>query len=162
MSRPWTGWVLTAAAIAAGPAPALSSNDLSETLGPGYPVAQADAVPPAGGYTDCLEVVTPREFMVLHNGKVLVLDRPYPSSKANATLRFDSGMAGEADDRLLGAIDRSKRAAAGQAMLPWPSLPAGKLMPEGAVQPTQVRAACGIPRGVTLLTPAVAPSAELP
>jgi len=160
MSRRWTGWVLTAAAIAAGPAPALSSNDFPQTLQ--TIVAQADAVPPAGGHTDCLEIVTPREFMALRNGKVLVLNQPYPSSKANANVRFDSGMAGEADERLLGAIDRSKRATAGQAMLPWPSLPAGKLMPGGAVQPAEVRAACGIPKGLTLLTPAAVPRTALP
>jgi len=150
MSRRWTGWVLTAAAIAAGPAPALSSNESPQTQR--TIVAQADALPAAGGYTDCLEVVTPREFMVPHNGKVLVLDRPYPSSTANANLRFDSGMAGDADEQLRSAIARSTGNGSGEAA-PWLLLPEGKLVPPGAVQPTAVRAACGIPRGLTLLAP---------
>jgi hypothetical protein len=153
MSRRLTGWVLTAAVIAAGPAPALSNNDPNETQGFRPVVAQADAVPPAGGYTDCLEVTNPRDVTGVRGGEIPVLKGPYPSNKANGDVRFERGMAGDADERLLGAIDRSKRAGTGPAMLPWPSLPEGKLMPEGAVQPTQVRAACGIPKGLTLLLP---------
>jgi len=153
MSRRWTGWVLTAAAIAAGPAPALSSNQSPQPL-----LAILAQAAPADGYTPCLEVATPPEPLVLRNGEVLVLDRPYPPSEAKSDLRFEGGMAGDVDDRLGAAIDHSKRAASGQAMLPWPSLPAGKRAPEGTVQPTEARAACGIPKGLTLLAPAAASS----
>jgi len=131
MSRPWTGWVLTAAAIAAGPAPALSSNESPRPLQ--AILAQAAAVPPAGGGTDCLELVTPPEFKVLHNGEVLVLKKPYPTSKADGDIRSD----------------------AARVMLPRLSLPEGTLLPDGAMQPAQVRAACGIPKGLTLLSPAL-------
>jgi hypothetical protein len=106
--------------------------------------------------------MTPREVMVLRGGKVLVLRQPYPTRNANGNLRFESGMAGDADEQLLGAIDRSKHAGSGQAMLPWPSIPTGKLLPEGKVQPEHVKAACGIPRGLTLLGPAVRAGAAEP
>jgi len=164
MSRRLTGWVLTAAVIAAGPAPALSRNDLDQGLGQDFqPTAMhvgampllRDGIRSLAGddrdYTDCLEVMTPREFAVLRGGKVLV--QPYPTSNANSKIRIDSGMAGDADEQLLGAIDRSKHASSGQAMLPWPSVPSGELQPEGKVQAEHVKAACGIPRGLTLLAP---------
>jgi hypothetical protein len=167
MSRRLTGWVLTAAAIAAGPAPALSSNDLNKNLGQEFqptvtPVGSMqllrDGIRYLAGddtdYTDCLEIMTPREYAVLRGGRVLVLHQPYPTSSANGNLRFDSGMSSDADEQLLGAIDRSKQASSGHATLPWPSIPTGKLLPEGKVQPEHVKAACGIPRGLTLLAPA--------
>jgi hypothetical protein len=151
MSRRWTGWVLTAAAIAAGPAPALSSNDPLQTPGQGFAttVAQADAAPPAGGYSDCLELTPPRE--AVKGGEVLVLKMPYPTSKANGDLRLN-GMSGGADAQLRAAIERSKGDGAGEDM-EWLLLPDDKLVPQGVVQPTKVRSACGIPKGLTQLLP---------
>lgn len=157
MSRRLTGWVLTAAMIAALPAPALSSNDPINNLGRDFrptvtPLGSTQLLRDGMGslagddndHTDCLEVMTPREFTVLHGGKLLVVQRPYPKSNANGADRFDRGMAGDADEQLLGIIDPGKHFSSGQAMLP-----------EGKVRPDHVRAACGIPGGLTLLAPVV-------
>jgi hypothetical protein len=154
MSRRLTGWVLTAAAIAAGPAPALSSNDPNQIPGQSFQttVAQADALPSS----DCLEVTTPHE--AVKGGDVVVLKRPYPTSEANGDVGVDSVLSGDTDEQLRSAIDGSKRAGSGEAMQ-WLLLPTGKLMPQGAAQPTHVRAACGIPRGLTLRAPDAAATA---
>ncbi len=164
MSRRLTGWVLIAAVIAA--LPALSSNDPDQDLGRDFQPTVTHLGPMqllrdglrslAGDdrdYTDCLEVMAPREITVLRGGRILVLGRPYPTSNANGNIQIDSGMSGDADEQLLGAIDRSKHPSSGQAILPWPSVPSGEQLPEGRVQPEHVKAACGIPRGLTLLAP---------
>lgn len=148
MSRRWTGWVLTAAAIAAGPAPALSSNESPQTQR--TIVAQAEALPPAGGYADCLEVTTPHVVTAIQGGDVVVLKRPYPTSKANGDLRLDKDMSTDTEAQL-----RSKGTS---DAAPWLLLPEGKVAPQGAVRPTAVHAACGIPKGLTLLAPDDAPS----
>ena len=150
MSRRWTGWVLTAAAIAAGPAPALSSNDPSQASQP--TVAQADVVPPAGGYTDCLEVTPQRVVPTARGGGIVILKMPYPTNKANGDLSLDNGMSTGAAEQLGATIERSKGASAGEDMQ-WLLLPDSKLVLQGAVQPAEVRAACGIPKGLTLLVP---------
>jgi hypothetical protein len=165
MSRRWTGWVLTAAAIAAGPAPALSSNDPSNAYPQDVPRSIMQASPPQpprdgigpvagadGDYTNCLELAASREAMAVHSGRTLVLHQPYPGSKANGDLRFNADTSSGADESLRRAIEHSKDIGTGEAMLP--SLPEGKLMPEGTAQQEPVRAACGIPGGLTLLLPA--------
>jgi hypothetical protein len=160
MLRRWTGWVLTAAAVAAGPAPALSSNDPSNPYGQDGPPSIMAVQPPragiwpiAGGdgdYTNCLELTASSEAMAVHSGRVLVLEQPYPASRANRDLRFNADTSSGADESLRRAIEHGK-GVGGQAMLP--SLSEGKLMPEGSAQPEHVRAACGIPGGMTLLLP---------
>ena len=140
MSRRWTGWVLTAAAIAAGPAPALSSNDPSNPY-----LQQQPRATLAGGeedYSNCLEVATPREAAVGRSGRILVLEQPYPGSKANGDLRFEADTSSGADESLRRAIESSKGPGSGQTI---------------TVRPAQVRAACGIPRGMTLLAPVGGP-----
>jgi len=147
MSRRWTGWVLTAAAIAAGPAPALSSNDPSNPYRRDLPQTampadsrQPSAVAQDGTYTDCLEVAPPRAALAVRGDTIPVLREPYPDSKANGDLRFDTGLPADIDPSLRSTIEQSKRPVAA--------------MPEGSARPARVRAACGIPRGVTLLAPA--------
>ena len=134
MCRRWTGWVLTAAAIAAGPAPALSSSETSN------PYLQQQLRATLAGseedYSNCLELATPREATVRNSGKILVLHQPYPGSKANGDLRFEADTSSGADESLRRAIESSKGPGSGQV-----------------IQPAQVRAACGIPRRLTLLVP---------
>src|SRR5262249_31788872 len=148
MSRRMTGWVLTAAAIAAGPAPALSSNDPSNPYGQDGPPSimpaaaqpsRAGIGPIAGGdgdYTNCLELTASSEAMAVHSGRVLVLEQPYPASRANRDLRFNADTSSGADESLRRAIEHGKGAGAGQVLLP--SLSEGKLMPEGTRQPEHV------------------------
>ena len=150
MSRPWTGWVLTAAAIAAGPAPALSSK--SPNHASTQVVAQGDAVPPVSGHTDCLEVTLPHVVVDVRRGEVFVLKGPYPTSKANGNLHLNKGIPAATDEQLRAWIERSKGDGADEDMQ-WLLLPDGKLVPKDDVQPTEVRAACGIPKGLTLLLP---------
>lgn len=152
MSRRWTGWVLTAAAIAAGPAPALSSNDPSNPYRHDLPqtVMPADSRQPSavaqdGIYTDCLEVNPPRAALAVRSDTITVLREPYPGSKANGDLRFDTSLPADIDPSLRSAIEQSKGA--------------GAAIPEGSARPARVRAACGIPRGVTLLAPATGSTA---
>jgi hypothetical protein len=144
MSRRWTGWVLTAAAVAAGPAPALSSNDPSNPYAEQH--LRATLAGGDGDYTNCLEVTTPREAVAGHSGRILVLQQPYPGSKANGDLRFEADTPSDADESLRRAIERSKGPGFDPVMLRWPA---------------QVRAACGIPGGLTLLVPADVMSANL-
>jgi hypothetical protein len=151
MSRRLTGWVLTAAVIAALPAPALSSNDPSNNLGQDFRPAAAHvgSVQPSregsqplagsdGDDTNCLEVTSaqqPRGGMGAAKGAPVDIYLPEHPAE---------GIAAE--------IARAKRDATGQAM-PEPLL-IDRNLPSGAGRPDQIKAACGIPRGLTLRVPA--------
>ena len=142
MSRRLTGWVLTAAVIAALPAPALSSNDSSNIPGRDFrPTAVPSLVDEDGDFTNCFEVtpgLQPQVGLPRAGGKGPPVDiyvGEHPTE----------GIAGE--------IARAKRGAAGQAM-PGSLLIDRTLTPNATVRPDQIKAACGIPGGLTLFTPA--------
>ena len=146
MSRRLTGWVLTAAVIAALPAPALSSNDSSNIPGRDFkptagPVDSPSLVGEDGDFTNCFEVtpvLQPQAGLPRAAGKGPPVDI-YVSEHPT------EGIAGE--------IARAKRGAADQAM-PGSLLIDRNLPPNGTARPDQIRAACGIPGGLTLLAPA--------
>jgi len=167
MSRRLTGWVLTAAMIAAGPSSALSSNDLDQDLGREFQptVTHVGAMPLlrdgtrslAGNdrdYTDCLEV-TPKEFALLQNGMVLHLESGLPTKGVEKSAPVDIYIPDRPEQGIVGEIARAKRGAADQAMPLGPLLIDRDLLPNGTVQADHIKAACGIPRGLTLLVPAV-------
>ncbi len=167
MSRRLTGWVLTAAAIAAGPAPALCSSDLNNNLGQHFrpTVAHVGSVQPlregirslAGDdrdYTNCLEV-NPGQFMAFRNGTVLHLESGLPTKDASKGPPVDIYEPERPEEGILGEIARAKRGGADQAMPPGPLLIGRDLPPSGMVQPDHIKAACGIPGGLTLLVPAM-------
>lgn len=164
MSRRLTGWVLTAA-IAALPAPALSSNDLDQDLDQDFQptVTHVGSMPLlrdgirslAGDdrdYTDCLEV-NPGQFMVLRNGMILHLESGFPTKNAERSAPVDIYIPEHPEEGIVGEIARAKSGAAEQAMPPL--LIDRDLLPNGTVQLDHIKAACGIPRGLTLLAPAV-------
>jgi hypothetical protein len=150
MSRRWTGWVLTAAAIAAGPAPALSSNDLHQDPDQAVrpTVTHAGAVPllrvagDDGDYTHCLEVTPVQQphsgLQTMAAGKGPPVDVYVPEHRAEGiAAEIARAKGGTADQATSGSllIDR-------------------ELPPNGMARPDQIKAACGIPRELTLLVPA--------
>jgi len=164
MSRRLTGWVLTAAAIAALPAPALSSNDPNNNLGQDFrpTVAHVGSIQPLrdgirslagddGDYTNCLEV-NPGQFTVLRNGAVQQPQSGLPTIAAGKGPPVDIYIPDHPAEGIVGEIARAKRGAADQATS-GPLLIDRNLPPNGTVRPEHVKAACGIPRGLTLLVP---------
>ena len=137
MSRPWTGWVLTAAVMAALPAPALSSNDTSNESGqdlrPMLSVAGDD-----GDYTNCLEVSPGRQ--------------PQDALQTMKGPPVDVYVRGRPAGGIAADIARAKRGAA-DAATPEPLLIDRDLATTATARPAAIKAACGIPRGLTLLVP---------
>jgi hypothetical protein len=155
MSRRLTGWVLTAAVIAALPAPALSSND--PITNPGQNARPAIAAvgslqpsregirPLAGGdgdFTNCLEVTPVQQPRGGLSGMAAGKGPP-----------VDIYVCEHSTADIAGEIARAKRGAADQAMPGSLSIDR-KLPPNGTARPDQIRAACGIPGGLTLFAPA--------
>ena len=149
MSRRLTGWVLTAAVIAALPAPALSSNDPNNDLGPDFRRAVAGD---DGDYTRCLEV-TPEASTGLRNAGAQPPQDGPPTIAAGKAPPVDIYLPEHPAEGIAAEIARAKRGAADQAMRPGPLLIDRNLPPNGTVQPDHIKAACGIPRGLTLLAP---------
>jgi hypothetical protein len=143
MSRRLTGWVLTAAVIAALPAPALSSNDSSTIPGRDFkPTVVPSVVGEDGDFTNCFEV-TP----------VLQPQGRLPGMAAGKGPPVDIYVREHPTEGIAGEIARAKRGAADQAM-PGSLLIDRTLTPNGTARPDQIKAACGIPGGLTLLPPA--------
>lgn len=137
MSRRLTGWVLTAAVIAALPAPALSSNDPTNNLGPDF---RATVAGDDGDYTGCLEV-TPGAFTGPRNGAVQQSQSGLPAMAAGKGPPVDIYLPEHPAEGIVAEIASAKRSAADQALQPGPMLI------------DHIKAACGIPRGLTLLVP---------
>ena len=139
MSRRLTGWVLTAAVIAALPAPALSSSDPSNIPGRDS-VGSPSLIGVDGDFTNCFEVMPvlqPQAGLPRAAGKGRPVDvyvREHPTE----------GIASE--------IARAKRGAADLAV-PGSLLIDRNLTPNVTARHDQIRAACGIPGGLTLLAP---------
>jgi hypothetical protein len=157
MSRRSTGWVLTAAVIAALPAPALSSNDPINNLGQDArpAIAAVGSLQPSregirplagddGDFTNCLEMTPPQQPRGGLSGTAAGKGPP-----------VDIYVREHSTADIAGEIARAKRGAADQAM-PEPLLIDRNLPPNGTARPDQIKAACGIPRGLTLFAPAAA------
>ena len=157
MSRRLTGWVLTAAVIAALPAPALSSNDPISNPGQDFrpTVAPVGSLRPSpegsqplagsdGDFTNCLEVAPAQQPQGGLPGMAVAKGPP-----------VDIYMRDRSTADIAGEIARAKRGAADQ-MAPGPLLIDRNLPPNGTARPDQIKAACGIPRGLTLFAPAAA------
>jgi len=143
MSRRLTGWVLTAAVIAALPAPALSSNDSRNIPGPDFtPTAVPSLVGEDGDFTNCFET-TP----------VLQPQVGLAGTAAGKGPPVDIYVREHPTASIAGDIARAKRGAADPAM-PESLLIDRNLPPNGTARPDQIRAACGIPGGLTQLAPA--------
>ena len=142
MSRRLTGWVLTAAVIAALPAPALSSNDPSNIPGRDFkPTDFPSLVGQGGDFTNCFEV-TP--VLQPQGGLATMTTGKGPP--------VDVYIADHRVGSLAGEIARAKRSPADRAISG--SLLLDRSPPSnGTARPDQIKAACGIPRGLTLLAP---------
>jgi hypothetical protein len=145
MSRRLTGWVLTAAVIAALPAPALSSSDPSNTLGRDFKPTAGSVGSPSligddGDFTNCFEVtpvLQPQAGLPRAAGKGRPVDvyvREHPT------------------ESIASDIARAKRGAPDLAV-PKSLLIDRNLTPNATARPDPIRAACGIPGGLTLLAP---------
>jgi hypothetical protein len=139
--------MLTAAVIAALPASALSSNDPSNIPGRDFKPTAGSVGSPSligddGDFTNCFEV-TP----------VLQPQGGLPGMAAGKGPPVDIYVREHPTEGIVGEIARAKRGAADQAM-PGSLLIDRNLTPNGTARPDQIKAACGIPGGLTLLPPA--------
>jgi len=154
MFRRWIGWLLGAALIGTGSTNVVSSETLNDHGDRDIEPIGSFLVDLDKGYTDCAEILVSRNPLILRDGKVLLLQPGMTLEDLQNLLQGARPMFGKLDNDLFLERIITGRIRFGSPTRPWPSLPAGELLPEGKKPNSLVSAPCGIPPGMTRFVPA--------